>query len=250
MAERLVFGVHPVRHSLEAQRPELSHVYLQKRKRQPEKLRELLDKAQKRGLPVTQVEREELDRRCSTTHHQGVMAMLTGPVSRHGSLKDLIAAPQSPLLLLVLDGIQDPRNFGACLRSADAAGVDAVILGRDKSAPLNATVSKVASGAAEHTPVFRVINIARTLRELQKAGVWVVGTVAGQEQGIHDVDMTVSTAIVMGAEGRGLRENTRKHCDHLVSLPMKGVVESLNVSVATGICLYEVLRQRRTGDGR
>jgi 23S rRNA (guanosine2251-2'-O)-methyltransferase len=126
-------------------------------------------------------------------------------------------------------------------------GVDAVILPKDRSASINATVSKVASGGAEHTPVIIVSNIARTLRKLQEAGVWIVGTDVDVETGLDDVDLTVSTAIIMGSEGKGLRQNTREHCDHLVSLPMLGVVESLNVSVATGVCMYEVLRQRRVG---
>ncbi len=145
---------------------------------------------------------------------------------------------------MCLDGITDPHNLGACLRSADAAGAHALIMPKDKSAPLNATVSKVACGAAENIPVYSVTNLARTLQKLQDKGVWIFGTAGEAEQTIYEQDLTISTAIIMGAEGEGMRRLTREHCDFLVKLPMSGVVSSLNVSVATGICLYEAVRQR------
>ena len=151
---------------------------------------------------------------------------------------------QNPALLLVLDGVTDPHNLGACLRSADAAGVDAVIVPKDKSADLNATVRKVACGAAEVIPFVRVTNLARTLEGLKQRGVWLYGTAGEAENTIYNSDLTGSLAIVMGAEGAGLRRLTRETCDHLVKLPMAGSVSSLNVSVATGVCLFEVVRQR------
>ena len=149
-----------------------------------------------------------------------------------------------PPLLLILDGVQDPHNLGACLRSADAAGVDAVILPKDHSAPLNATARKVACGAAETVPVVRVTNLARTLRAIRDAGVWLYGAAGEAQQALYDVDLSGPVALVLGGEGKGLRRLTREQCDLLVKLPMAGKVESLNVSVATGVALYEAVRQR------
>jgi 23S rRNA (guanosine2251-2'-O)-methyltransferase len=148
-------------------------------------------------------------------------------------------------LFLVLDGVQDPHNLGACLRTADAVGVRAVILPKDRAVGLNETVRKVACGAAENTPVIHVTNLSRALREMQDAGIWVIGTVDEAENTIYEEDLTSPIALVMGSEGQGLRQNTRKHCDKLVNIPMAGVVESLNVSVAAGVCLYEARRQRQ-----
>jgi 23S rRNA (guanosine2251-2'-O)-methyltransferase len=162
-------------------------------------------------------------------------------------LATLLANPAPDMLLLVLDGVQDPHNLGACLRTANAAGVNAVILPRDRAVAVTPAVRKVAAGAAEITPVITVTNLARSLRELREAGVWTVGTDDKADQSLYDINLKMPLAMVLGAEGEGLRENTRKHCDFLVSLPMRGIVESLNVSVATGVCLYEVLRQRKAG---
>ena len=243
---KLIYGLHTVRHSLQQGAENLAEVRIQTGKKRSSELENLLKRLEKAGVPVIECSREELDGLSEAARHQGIVASLkTSAAENRLELNELLAAKDAPLLILVLDGVQDPHNLGACLRSANAAGVDAVIVPRDNAAPINATVSKVASGAAENTPIYRVTNIARTLRDLQSAGVWTVGTAAEGEQEIFDVDLAVSTAIVMGAEGKGLRHNTRLHCDHLVRLPMQGVVESLNVSVATGICLYEVLRQRR-----
>jgi len=164
-------------------------------------------------------------------------------------LDDFLHTLRSPALLLVLDGVTDPHNLGACLRTADAAGVQAVILPKDRSAGLTPVVRKVACGAAEHLPVFAVTNLARALRTLQAAGLWVYGAAGEAEKSLYDVDFTGSVALVLGAEGSGLRRLTREHCDALVKIPMTGSVESLNVSVATGVLLYEVVRQRRGGAG-
>ena len=243
---RVIYGLHTVRHTLQKNPGQVAEVHVQAGKKRAGELETLLARLDKNSVSIVECSREELDEACGSTRHQGIVAKLRHAAQdKQPDLSGLLANTEKALLLLVLDGIQDPHNLGACLRSANAAGVDGVIVARDNAAPINATVSKVASGAAESTPIYRVTNIARTLREMQSAGVWTVGTDSEGETEIFDLDLSVSTAIVMGAEGKGLRQNTRKHCDHLVRLPMLGVVESLNVSVAAGICLYEVLRQRR-----
>ena len=160
------------------------------------------------------------------------------------SLDDLLDTLSEPPLLLVLDGVTDPHNLGACLRVADGAGAHAVIAPKDHAAGLNATVSKVASGAAETVPYFMVTNLARTLNELKERNIWIIGTAGEAEKSIYQVEMKGPTALVLGAEGPGMRQLTRKTCDELVHIPMKGAVDSLNVSVASGVCLYEALRQR------
>ena len=159
-------------------------------------------------------------------------------------LEELLDRSEGVPLLLVLDGVTDPHNLGACLRTADAAGALAVIVPKDKSATLNATVRKVACGAAEVIPLVAVTNLARTLEKLQQRGLWLVGTAGEAEQELYQQDMTGPTVLVMGAEGKGMRRLTREHCDYLVRLPMAGSVSSLNVSVAAGVCLFEAVRQR------
>ena len=159
-------------------------------------------------------------------------------------VEDVGEVKEKPLFL-VLDGITDPHNFGACLRVADGAGVNAVVVPKDRSASINATVSKVSSGASEVMPVITVTNLVRSMKEMQEAGVWLIGTDDEAEKSIYDIDLTGSVAIVMGAEGEGMRRLTRETCDELVHIPMQGVVSSLNVSVASGVCLYEALRQRQ-----
>jgi 23S rRNA (guanosine2251-2'-O)-methyltransferase len=156
---------------------------------------------------------------------------------------------EGPPFLLILDGVQDPHNLGACLRSADAAGVDAVILPKDRSAPLSATARKVACGAAETVPVIRVTNLARSLRAIRDAGVWLYGAAGDAQQSLYEADLSGPLALVLGGEGRGLRRLTREHCDVLMAIPMAGSVSSLNVSVATGICLFEARRQRWLAGG-
>ena len=190
-----------------------------------------------------------------SARHQGVVAEAVNAPPVHGEPTqpnlwreaDLFKAVENkggPVLILVLDGITDPHNLGACLRSADAAGVDAVVVPKDKSADLNATVRKVACGAAEVVPFVKVTNLSRTLKALQERGVWLYGTAGESENSIYDSDLCVSMALVMGAEGAGMRRLTREQCDYLVRLPMAGSVGSLNISVATGICLFEAVRQR------
>jgi 23S rRNA (guanosine2251-2'-O)-methyltransferase len=187
-----------------------------------------------------------LERIAGEGRHQGVVARLKGSGTwDERDLDELLHGLEDAPFLLILDGVQDPRNLGACLRGADAAGVHAVIVPRDRSAGLSPTVSKVACGAVERVPLVRVTNLARTLKRLREQhGVWLVGTSGDAEQSLYALDLRGPLGIVMGAEGEGMRRLTREACDHLVHLPMRGGVESLNVSVASGICLYEALRQR------
>lgn len=201
--------------------------------------------AQKQGVAIEELSKQEMDQRFDG-NHQGVAALASAD-SRLRSEKDLqsiLAALDHEPLLLVLDGVTDPHNLGACLRTADAAGVDAVIVPKDKSAPLNATVRKVASGAAETVNFITVTNLARCLKSLQQRGIWVVGTADESEKSIYEQDLTGAIALVMGSEGSGLRRLTRDSCDFLVSIPMAGELSSLNVSVAAGVCLYEARRQK------
>ncbi|MCY1219179.1 23S rRNA (guanosine-2'-O-)-methyltransferase RlmB [compost metagenome] len=192
-----------------------------------------------------QKDRHELDEWAEGVH-QGVVAEVSpSQVWGENLLDELLERTPGAPLLLALDGVTDPHNLGACLRTADAAGVLAVIVPKDKSATLNATVRKVACGAAEVMPLVAVTNLSRTLEKLQKKGLWVVGTAGEAEQEVYEQDMTGPIVLVMGAEGKGMRRLTREHCDYLVKLPMAGSVSSLNVSVATGVCLFEAVRQRR-----
>jgi 23S rRNA (guanosine2251-2'-O)-methyltransferase len=241
----IIYGLHTVRHTLEQSPENIIEIFVDKSKGSNSDIERMLELANAAKIQVQKVSREYLDKQSGAALHQGVVVkQRSSKKSNDGDLDTLLAKDDGALLFLVLDGIQDPQNLGACLRSANAAGVDAVLLSKDRSAVVNATVSKVASGAAENTLIITVSNIARTLRKLQEAGVWIVGTSVDVKKSLYELDLTVSTAIVMGSEGKGLRQNTREHCDHLVKLPMQGVVESLNVSVASGVCLYEVLRQR------
>ncbi len=241
-----VYGQHAVRLALENNPENVFELWVQGDKKQSAELSHLVAMAKAAGIGVQQVSRASLDRHSGQALHQGVMLRQTASHDRNKfGIDELLAEKSSDLLLLVLDGVQDPHNLGACLRTANAAGANAVIIPKDNSASLNATVSKVASGAAENTPLIQVSNLSRALRQLKEAGVWVIGTAADGDNSIYEIDLNVSLAIVMGGEGRGLRQNTRKQCDYLATLPMHGVVESLNVSVASGICLYESLRQKR-----
>lgn len=199
-------------------------------------------------VPVTRVAREELDRASGGARHQGVvLEVRPAEAGNEADLRDVVQAAPEGLLLLVLDGVTDPHNLGACLRSADAAGVHAVIAPRDRAAGLNPVVRKVASGAAETVLFVQVTNLARTLRWLKDQGVWIVGTAGDGADPLWAADLTGPTAVVMGSEGAGMRRLTRDLCDSVVHLPMTGSVASLNVSVATGVVLFEALRQRKAG---
>ena len=243
----IIFGLHAVRHALQEHPERVLNLWLQKGRKSSEEVEEIIKLAGEHATRIERVSRQTLDKHCDGTAHQGVMLKRrTAHSSLISNIEDVLSlAKPAPFLFLVLDGIQDPHNLGACLRTADAAGVDAVIIPADNAVSVNATVRKVASGAAEHMPVITVTNLVRALRRLREAGVWIAGADDGAEQSFYDLDLKVPLAVVMGAEGKGMKRLTREHCDYLVSLPMLGTVESLNVAVAAGVCLYEVNRQRR-----
>jgi 23S rRNA (guanosine2251-2'-O)-methyltransferase len=247
MSEETVGGWHAVLALLERSPERVLSIGLDRSRKGPRRT-QLLQAARVAGIAVEETNTEALDRQAGHSNHQGVVARCRTAAERNeADLKLFLAElPKNPLLL-VLDGIQDPHNLGACLRSADAAGAQAVSLPRDNSAPITPVVRKVASGAAETLPVFQVTNLARVLDELKAAGVWLAGAAGEAEQELYDVDLRGAVALVLGAEGTGLRRLTREKCDFLVRIPMSGTVDSLNVSVATGICLFEAVRQRRKG---
>ncbi|MCZ6830926.1 MAG: 23S rRNA (guanosine(2251)-2'-O)-methyltransferase RlmB [Gammaproteobacteria bacterium] len=242
----LIYGIHAVDSLLRQNPQQVQCLWLQSG-REDQRVAGLIALARNRGVRIERESRQQLDARVSG-RHQGVVAEIVGgaPQWDEAALFSLLERLQNPALLLVLDGVTDPHNLGACLRSADAAGVHAVIVPKDKSADLTATVRKVACGAAEVIPFVRVTNLVRTLEGLKERGIWLYGAAGESENFIYNSDLTGSLAIVMGAEGTGLRRLTRETCDHLVKLPMAGSVSSLNVSVATGVCLFEVVRQRQT----
>lgn len=238
-----IYGVHAVEALLRHHPKRVKQVWLAEGRNDP-RVQTLLALAADARVAVGQCERREMDAWVEGVH-QGVVAEVSpSQVWGEAMLEELLDRAIGPPLLLVLDGVTDPHNLGACLRTADAAGALAVIVPKDKSATLNATVRKVACGAAEVIPLVAVTNLARSLEKLQQRGLWVVGTAGEAEQELYQHDMTGPTVLVMGAEGKGMRRLTREHCDYLVKLPMAGSVSSLNVSVATGVCLFEALRQR------
>tara|TARA_Y100000782_G_scaffold112324_1_gene142295 strand:+ start:483 stop:1229 length:747 start_codon:yes stop_codon:yes gene_type:complete len=238
-----VFGLHAVQALLDRHPKRIKRLLLQAG-RLNERQQALLALAERQGVALQRVAGDELDAQAEGVH-QGVLAeVVPSQLWSEEMLGHMLDRLEGTPLLLVLDGVTDPHNLGACLRSADAAGAHAVIVPRDRSASLNPTVRKVACGAAETVPLVAVTNLSRTLKQLKQRGLWVVGTAGEADQLIYDVDFTVPSIIVMGAEGAGMRRLTREHCDYLAKLPMAGSVSSLNVSVATGICLFEAVRQR------
>ncbi len=239
---KVLFGFHAVGVRLKVAPESIVEVYFESTRRDA-RMRQFLQRARQEGVRLIESDGLRLSKLTGGHGHQGVAA-LAHPMATARSLDDLLDGLTVPPLLLVLDGVTDPHNLGACLRVADAAGAHAVIAPKDHAAGLNATVSKVASGAAETMPYFMVTNLARTLGELQERSIWVIGTSGDAEKSLYQVDLRGPTALVLGAEGPGMRQLTRKTCDELVHLPMRGAVESLNVSVASGICLYEAVRQR------
>ncbi|WP_275555406.1 23S rRNA (guanosine(2251)-2'-O)-methyltransferase RlmB [Mixta sp. Marseille-Q2659] len=240
----VIFGIHAVQALLERDPQRFQQVWILKG-RDDRRLQPLITALEAQGVVIQVATRQWLDSKVEGAVHQGIVAQVKpGRHYQEGDLPDLLASIESPLLL-ILDGVTDPHNLGACLRSADAAGVHAVIVPKDRSAQLNATAKKVACGAAESVPLIRVTNLARTMRLLQEYHVWIVGTAGEATHEIWESKLTGPLALVMGAEGEGMRRLTREHCDDLIKLPMAGSVSSLNVSVATGICLFEAVRQRR-----
>jgi 23S rRNA (guanosine2251-2'-O)-methyltransferase len=242
MSLKLLFGFHAVTVRLKVAPHSVRELYVDASRRD-QRMRLFLAKAADAGLAITEVDDDRLQQLCGTHRHQGVAARVESLAQAH-SLDDLLDGLSEPPLLLVLDGVTDPHNLGACLRAADGAGVHAVIAPKDHAVGINATVAKVASGAAETMPYFMVTNLARTLNELKERSIWVVGTAEDAPRGLYEADIKGPTAVVLGAEGTGMRQLTRKHCDELVRIPMMGAVESLNVSVASAVCLYEARRQR------
>lgn len=238
-----IYGVHAVEALLRFHPKRVKQIWLSEGRSEP-RVQALLALAAEYRVSVGQAERREMDAWVEGVH-QGVVAEVSpSQVWGEAMLEELLERTEKVPLLLVLDGVTDPHNLGACLRTADAAGALAVIVPKDKSATLTAAVRKVACGAAEVIPLVAVTNLARTLEKLQQRGLWVVGTAGEAEQELYQQDMTGPTVLVMGAEGKGMRRLTREHCDFLVKLPMAGSVSSLNVSVATGVCLFEIVRQR------
>ena len=239
---RAVYGFHAVLARLRADAASVVELYLDEN-RKDARARDLALAAEKAGVAVMRVPTKRLDGFYGGGRHQGVVAMVFDKPSREG-LEDLLDSLEEPPLLLVLDGVTDPHNLGACLRVADAAGAHAVIAPKDRAVGLNATAMKVASGAADTVPYITVTNLSRTLRELQEAGVWCIGAAGETDKELYGIDQRGPVAWVLGAEGDGLRRLTRETCDELAKIPMYGAVESLNVSVASGICLFEARRQR------
>ena len=242
-----LFGFHAVGVRIKTAPKSVFEVFYDVQRRDA-RMRAFTDRARDSGIKLVESDGLRLAKMCGSHGHQGVVARvdaLAQVTSLDELLENLEASGVKNPLLLVLDGVTDPHNLGACLRVADGAGAHAVIAPKDHAAGISAIVSKVASGAAETMPYFMVTNLARTLGELKERNIWCIGTSDDAEKTLYDVDLTGPVALVLGAEGEGMRQLTRKTCDQLVSIPMHGAVESLNVSVASGVCLYEALRQRR-----
>lgn len=238
-----IYGYHAVEAAIRA-RPEEAVSLWVEQSRKDKRMQELVRLARKHRIEVVSQEREAMQAQVGDAVHQGVILFhRRGRTYEEADIEGLLAGCKNDPLVLVLDGITDPHNLGACMRTAEACGVDIVVAGKDRSAGLGATARKAASGAAERLPFVPVTNLSRTMKKLQQAGLWVTGA-AMEGKPLYEADLGGPRVIVMGSEDRGLRRLTREHCDELVSIPMQGETESLNVSVATGIVLYEVVRQR------
>ena len=242
--EQLLIGIHAVSSALKAAAGDVEWLRIaadSKNKR----LAEIESRAHGSGIKVIKVKAPELDKLSDQQRHQGVIAGFRGSnIASEGRLDAILDAMENTPLILVLDGVQDPHNLGACLRTAEAAGVDLVIICKDRSVGITPVVRRAASGAAETLSVIQATNLARVLRTLKKRGIWLAGTSDAANESLYATDLTGPLALVMGSEGSGLRHLTSELCDYLISIPMAGQVESLNVSVATGVCLYEINRQR------
>ena len=239
-----IYGIHAVESILDRDPVSILEVWIDK-DRHDKRLGDLIEKIKKQGFALQELKKDQLTDLVKSDKNQGIVIRCrVASVKNENDLRKILDNLNVPPLLLVLDGVQDPHNLGACLRTADAAGVHAVIAPKDRAASLNATVRKVASGATENVPFIAVTNLARTLRSLQERNIWLVGTDGDTETLVYDAKLKGALAIVMGGEEKGLRRLTREACDVLVKIPMQGSVESLNVSVATAVCLYEAVRQR------
>ena len=242
MATHMLFGFHAVTVRLKTAPKSVIEIHHDVARRD-QRMRQLLERAKDAGMRLIDSDDDRLQKLCGTHRHQGVVARAE-VISLSHSLDDTLDAAEGNPLVLVLDGITDPHNLGACLRVADGAGVHAVVAPKDHAVGLNATVAKVSSGASDTVPYMMVTNLARSLNELKERNLRVIGLSDTATKSLYDIDLSGPVAFVLGAEGSGMRQLTAKTCDELVSLPMHGAVESLNVSVAAGICLYEVVRQR------
>jgi len=242
MTPRVLFGFHAITVRLKTAPKSVIELHVEANRRDA-RMRSFVDRAREAGIKIVETDGERLDKMAGTTRHQGVVARVEAVAMPH-SLDEVVEAIEGPPLLLILDGVTDPHNLGACLRVADGAGAHAIVAPKDHAVGVNATVAKVASGAAETVPYIMVTNLARTLNELKDFEIRIIGTSDDAEHTLYDVDLTGPVAFVLGSEGDGMRQLTRKTCDQLVRIPMAGAVESLNVSVAAGVCLFEALRQR------
>lgn len=241
---QIIYGIHAVQSFIKHKSQSAITLHFDER-RNDQRLKQLIQLAERQEVNCLATTAKKLDALATGERHQGAVLEAREQQSQP-ALEDLLTQLEEPAFLLILDGVTDPHNLGACLRTADAAGVHAVIFPKDKSASINATVRKVACGAAETMPIYPVTNLARTLEQLQQWGIWIIGTTGDTEQELYDLDLSGSKALVMGSEGKGMRRLTKEKCDHLAKIPMAGSVSSLNVSVATGVCLFEILRQRKS----
>lgn len=248
MQKDKIFGIKPVIEALRSGRP-VQHVLIAEQRKSDREVREIVRLAGESGIEVRMTTRDTLNREVPNALHQGVLAVAVA--REYVALDDILKIPsekKQPALFLVIDGVEDPRNFGAILRTAEVTGVHGVIIPERRAAGLSDTAAKTAAGAVEYVPVVKVVNIVNTLEELKKCGLWIAGADAGGDLVYWDADFIRPTAIVVGGEGKGIRRLVREHCDYLVSLPLMGRINSLNVSVASGALLYEALRQRRGKD--
>jgi len=242
MSNQILFGFHAVTVRLKTAPATVVEIHFDPARRD-QRMRQFVERARDAGARLIESDDERLLKLAGSTRHQGIVARVEA-IARTHSIDNLLDGVEGPPLLLVLDGVTDPHNLGACLRVADGAGAHAVMAPKDHAAGVNATVSKVSSGASESVPYFMVTNLARSLGELKERDIRVIGLAGDAPLSLYDLDLTGPVALVLGAEGAGMRQLTRKSCDDLVHLPMLGAVESLNVSVASGVCLYEAVRQR------
>ena len=240
----VIYGVHSVAEALKARARNFDHVEIARERSDP-KMQRIIADCRASGIPVRFVPREALDRLAKTANHQGVVAVTTS--KQYSQVEDLMESKRGEwTFLVVLDGVEDPHNLGAVLRAADGAGADGIVVPERRAVHVTGTVAKSSAGASEHMAIAKVTNISRTLEDLKDQNIWVVGLDERADQDYDQVDYKMDCALVFGAEGKGLHEHVRKHCDFLVKIPMAGAVSSLNVSVAAGIVMYELVRQRRS----
>jgi len=246
MSTTQLFGIHAVQAALDYSPQKIRRVWIDGQ-RQDARLKQIVDALQALGIQPEKTERKKLDRLTDGKNHQGIIVAVELPAMQNeDDLKRAVTALSESAFYLVLDQVQDPHNLGACLRTADAVGAHGIIIPKDNAASITPTVCKVASGAAETVPVYQVTNLARVLRWMKEQNIWIMGAAGEAEQTIYDMKLDMPLALVMGTEGTGMRQLTRKHCDFLVKIPMTGQVESLNVSVAAGVLMYEVFRQKHS----